>query len=144
MTILRAPLKSDAAVKRTRWCVCVFLLFLALGTSEAADAGSGGNWIDVTVTSIAVCTSKTCPPKGSVIIGLSAMATGTPPPCSGGYRDHIIIDVSTAAGAFAAQLFQHSAETGSKLMVTGTGTCDLDSRFETLGVVSELIATAPN
>lgn len=143
MAIIKPASKKYAAGTCPGLCVFVSLLFAALGVGQAADAGGGGSrWIEVTVTSIAVCTS--CAPKGSVIVGLSAAGGGSPPSCSSSYRDRVIVDVSTAAGAFAAQLFQHSAETGARLMVVGTGTCDFDSRFETLSVVSELIATTSN
>jgi hypothetical protein len=144
MAIVKAPLKTDAAGKCTRWRVCTLLLVLALGVSEAAQVDDG-RWTDVTVTNLAVCVAKSCGPKGWLVVGLSATAGRSPPACSKDNRDTVAVDVSTAAGEFAAQLLRHSIETGSKLTIVGTGTCDLNSEVETLGFISERVnAERPN
>jgi hypothetical protein len=135
MAIVKAPLKTDTAGKCSRWSASALLLFLPLEVSQAADV-SAGKWIDVTVTSMLVCTSKVCPPEGRVVVTVSAVAGGSPPSCSSGHREQVVLDVSTAASKLAVALLQQSAVMGSQLVINGTGTCDLDPGIETLGIFS--------
>jgi hypothetical protein len=103
--------------------------------SEAAYAG--GTWSGVTVSAIKLCISEGCPPKDSVIIRLSAGATGTPPSCSSSYRNYIVIDTTTELGKFAAGIMQSARLLGTDITVVGTGSCSVDSAAETLASVTE-------
>jgi hypothetical protein len=114
------------------------LLSLALTSSDAAINPGGGTWSSVTVVGVTACTPTRCPPKGWVIVQLSANASGNPPFCSSEHRDSVAIDFKEAGGAFAAQMLQVGLVTGLTFTVNGTGTCGVDAAIETAGTVTEL------
>jgi hypothetical protein len=90
----------------------------------------------VKVTEVKVCTSQGYPPKGRVIVKLSAGATGSPPSCSSSYRNWAVIDISEAGGGLAAAVIQQARALGGNISVEGTGNCGIDPAIETAASVT--------
>ncbi len=115
----------------------VAALFLSLSLWASESAYAGGTWSGVSVAEIKACTSEGCPPKGWVVVKLSAGATGTPPSCSSSNRNFVVIDTTIPAGAFAAALMQTAKLSGMTISVAGSGSCSLDPAVETAASVTE-------
>lgn len=101
-----------------------------LGAAVPALATVGA-WSNVTVTTI-----EPYPGSGNiVIVWFSANSTGSP--CAT-QKGAAIVDMSTAAGAFAAAVAQSARLSSTTLsVVNGTGNCNLLTGYETLGVLEE-------
>lgn len=115
------------------------VLPLSLSVSQAANpTPTGGIWTNVTVVAVTACTAERCPPKGWIVIEVSANATGSPPTCAHDNLRSVAIDMQTATGAFAAGIIQTATLTGMSITIAGTGTCGVDAAIESLAKVTEL------
>jgi hypothetical protein len=112
------------------------VLFLSV-SSWAGDAPTGGNWSDMKVTGINICSSQGCPPAGLLIIKLSGEATGAPPACSNRFRNLVAVDATTDTGKFMAAVAQSVKVLGTPISVVGTGTCSLVPYIETVSTLIE-------
>lgn len=114
------------------------LPFLSLSVSQAANPNpAGGTWTNVTVVGMTACTAERCPPKGWIVVEVSANATGTPPTCAHDNPRSVAIDMQTAAGGFAAAILQSATLIGTPITIAGTGTCGVDAAIESLAKVTE-------
>lgn len=114
----------------------LFALLLPMSLWATEPSHPAGTWLGVKVLEVKACTPEGCPPKGRVIVKLSAGATGSPPSCSSSYRNWVAINIGEAGGAFAASLMQAARLTGMSISVEGTGSCSLASDIETAATVA--------
>jgi len=122
-------------MKRTTRTVLPLAL-LALSSVAASDQPHG-SWKDVKITGITVYAAGGPSEKGSVVVTFAATGRGTPN-CASGYPKDVVIDLSTAGGAFAASMAQAAKLTGMSVTVTGAGTCSVTSNTETLASIQSL------
>jgi hypothetical protein len=114
----------------------LLLPFVLLALSSTAAPPAGSTWKDVKVADITVYPAGGSAGKGFVMVTFSSNGMSTPG-CSSGYPKNVVIDISTAAGAFAAAVLQSARLLGTTLTVAGTGTCEVSSGMETLAYVHE-------
>lgn len=115
----------------------------SLATIMSMPAFSAGSWTGVTVSQIESCTPAaggSCATNGYVQVQLSANST-TPAGCvDASHKNWVVIDVTSAAGAYAAALFQSIKLSGTTVNITGTGSCTINGVVgvtETLAAVFE-------
>ncbi len=112
-------------------------LLLCVSSVAAPDQPHGGSSSkDVKISDITAHTTGGTGEKGYLVVTFSSNGTGTPD-CAKGYPRDLVIDMSTAAGAFAAALAQAGLLTGSAVTVTGTGACSVIPTAETLASIHE-------
>lgn len=103
----------------------------------SAPAFAGGAWTNVTVTHVYPLTTNYLSPNGGVEVALSGSSVGGPS-CSSANKAFLVIDISTAAGRFAAAAFQSAFLSGATLpSIGGAGNCNLMSGIESLSYVQE-------
>jgi hypothetical protein len=111
-----------------------FIACLLSLSIAAADQPHGGSWKDVRVTNMVTYTAEGYPPKGLVIVTLSANGTGTPS-CANGYPKNLAIDITTDSGRTALAMVLSASTLGSTVSATGTGTCSVSSTTETMASI---------
>jgi hypothetical protein len=112
------------------------VLALLLSMSSVAAPPPGGSWKDVKISDITVHADGGSAGKGYIVVTFSSNGTGTAS-CASGYPRSLVVDLSFAAGAFAASVAQASFLTGSAVTVTGTGACSVIPTAETLASIRE-------
>jgi hypothetical protein len=115
-------------MKKFRLCL-VLLMSLSI-----AAAYAGGNWSDVTVTNITIYTSEGSPPRGYMVVTLSANGPSTPS-CASGYPKNLVIDVTNDAGRMAAAMASEALTLDAPVTVAGTGLCSISSSAETMASI---------
>ena len=118
------------------------LALLALSSVAVSDQPHGGSWKDAQVADITVHADGGHDGKGYVVVTFAANGTGTPH-CASGYPRSVVVDISTAGGAFAAAVMQTSLLSGMPVTVTGTGSCSVSPTIETVASVQETGHTGP-
>ena len=89
------------------------------------------------ITGITVYAAGDPSEKGSVVVTFTATGRGTPN-CASGYPRDVVIDLSTAGGAFAASIAKAAKLTGTSVTVTATGNCTVISNTETRASIQSL------
>jgi hypothetical protein len=119
------------------------LALLALLVLSSAAYAGGSTWKDAKVSDITVYAAGGPEGKGYVVVTFAANGAGTPN-CASGYPRSVVIDLSTAGGAYAAAIAQSAYLMGSSsLTVTGTGTCTVSPTTETVASVQEMARNQP-
>jgi hypothetical protein len=115
----------------------ILSLLLPLSAFAAIPNQQGGVWTGVTVMGLTACTAERCPPKGWLVVELSANATGAPPACAHDNPRSIAVSLSeNAGGGMAAAILERAQMMGEQLTVIGTGTCSVDAAMESLAKVT--------